>query len=50
MTAIDTGYTALYDTTDGYYMTVDGDTGVTGKSGSTTPAAGKYNNLTIDFI
>jgi hypothetical protein len=39
---IGTGYTNLYDTIDGYLVTVDGVTSVIGNSGTTAPANGNY--------
>ena len=42
-----TGYTALYDTEDGYFITVNGVSSVTGDSGSTTKANGDYGLIQL---
>jgi hypothetical protein len=47
ITEIGTGYTKLYDTTDGYFITVGGISSVSGASGSSTPASGSYGTLKV---
>jgi hypothetical protein len=42
-----TGYTALYDTVDGYYLASGSDYSVTGESGSTTKNTGNYGLITL---
>lgn len=42
-----TGYTDLYDTEDGYFITVNGVSAVTGESGSTIKADGDYGLIQL---
>ena len=44
---IGTGYTVLYDTMDGYLITVGGVTSVTGASGTTAAANGAYGVIQL---
>jgi len=46
-TEIATGYSSLYDTTDGYSATVNSVQFVTGLSGTTTPANGNYGMIVM---
>jgi hypothetical protein len=46
---IGTGYTRLYDTVDGYLITVDNVTSVTGGSGSKAPANGDYTFVKLSI-
>jgi hypothetical protein len=41
------GYTELYDTTDGFLMTIGGLTVVSGKSGTKTAANGEYGMIQL---
>ena len=42
-----TGYTVLYDTTDGYFQTVNGVSSVTGETGTTTKNTGDYGLIQL---
>lgn len=46
---IGTGYTRLYDTTDGYLIGIGSNTSVTGESGSSVPANGDYTTIKVSI-
>lgn len=46
---ISTGYTRLYDTADGYLVTVGGITSVTGPTGTQAAANGNYVTLVVNI-
>lgn len=48
-TEISPGYSRLYDTLDGYLVTVGGITSITGASGTSIPAGGQYGTIQLNI-
>lgn len=47
LTDLGSGYTRLYDTTDGYLISTGNNTSITGTSGTSKPANGNYTTIRV---